>query len=120
MRLLVEDSIYDAFCAGVIGAAQTIKVGDPLAPDTYMGPVVNQAALDRITNFIDEAKLQNSGRLVLGGSRMKDGFADGFFVEPTIFADVDPMSRIAQQEIFGPVLSIFSVQGRGRSHCSGE
>src|SRR5271166_3434590 len=106
-RLLVEDSIFDAFCAGVIGAAQTIKVGDPLAPDTYMGPVVNQAALDRITNFIDEAKLQNSGRLVLGGSRMKDGFADGFFVEPTIFADVDPMSRIAQQEIFGPVLSIF-------------
>ena len=95
MRLLVEDSIYDAFCASVIGAAQTIKVGDPLAPDTYMGPVVNQAALDRITNFIDEAKLQNSGRLVLGGSRMKDGFADGFFVEPTIFADVDPISRIA-------------------------
>jgi aldehyde dehydrogenase (NAD+) len=106
MRLLVEDSIYDIVVGGVIAAAQTIKVGDPLAADTYMGPVVNKAAADRISNCIDEAKLQNSGRLVFGGNRMGDGYSDGYFFEPTIFADVDPMSRIAQQEIFGPVLSI--------------
>ena len=105
-RLLIEDSIYDIVCGGLAAAAQTIGVGDPLDPDTFMGPVVNEAALNRITSVIDEARLQNSGRLIFGGNRMTNGFADGFFMEPTIFADVDPMSRIAQQEIFGPVLSV--------------
>jgi len=106
-RLLVQDSIYDDFVDGVVGAVKTIKVGDTLAADTYMGPVVSQAALTRILAAIDQGKTGNAGRLATGGERAGGGLAEGFFIEPTVFCDVDPMSQLAQNEIFGPVLSIF-------------
>jgi len=105
-RLLVEDKIYDRFCEAVVTACRAIKVGDPLGEDSFMGPVVNRAALIRIEDYVSEAKRLNSGRLLLGGNRMGGDFADGFFFEPTVFADVEPTSRIAQQEIFGPILSV--------------
>jgi aldehyde dehydrogenase (NAD+) len=106
-RLLVQDSIYDDFVEGVVGAVKTLKVGDTLAQDTYMGPVVSQVALNRILAAIEQGKNGKSGRLATGGARAGGGLSDGFFIEPTVFCDVDPMSQLAQNEIFGPVLSIF-------------
>ncbi len=106
-RLLVQGSIYDDFVGRVVAMVRNIKVGDTLAADTYMGPVVSQVALKRILAAIEEGKTDGAGRLVAGGSRAGDGLSEGFFIEPTVFCEVDPMSRLAQNEIFGPVLSIF-------------
>lgn len=101
-RLLVEDSIYDDFLEQVLAQLQTLKVGDPFDTQSEAGPVVTEAARQRILGIIDRAVSQNEGRLLTGG-RAIDG--DGFFLEPTIFADVDPGSRLAQEEVFGPVLA---------------
>ena len=68
-----------------------------------MGPVISQGAVDRIMGFIDRAQSSHSGRLVTGGVRLDGEFADGYFIRPTIFADVRESDEIAQQEIFGPV-----------------
>ncbi|ARE38202.1 aldehyde dehydrogenase (plasmid) [Rhodococcus sp. BH4] len=104
-RMLVQDTIYDEVIARVTALAGYIKVGHPLDPTTVSGPVVNQAALDRILGMIDRAK--NSGaRLITGGSRIGGELAGGYYIEPTIFADVDPASELAQTEVFGPVLAI--------------
>jgi aldehyde dehydrogenase (NAD+) len=80
-------------------------VGDPFDPRTTTGPVVNQAAVDRILGFIEGAK-RDGARLVIGGKRAGGELAQGCFIEPTVFADVDPDSELAQGEVFGPVLSI--------------
>jgi aldehyde dehydrogenase (NAD+) len=71
-----------------------------------MGPVIGAGAFERIMGYIDLAKSDGTSRLVTGGSRLGGEFESGFFVQPTIFADVDNSSRIAQEEVFGPVLSI--------------
>ena len=69
------------------------------------GPVVNEAALDRILGMIEQAKVDGA-RLVTGGARLEGDLAAGYFIEPTVFADVDPESQLAQREVFGPVLAI--------------
>jgi aldehyde dehydrogenase (NAD+) len=69
------------------------------------GPIVNAAALERILGMIDRAKADGA-RLVTGGSRIGGDLAEGYFIEPTVFADVDPDSELAQNEVFGPVLAI--------------
>jgi aldehyde dehydrogenase (NAD+) len=104
-RMLVQDTIYDEVIARVATLAGYIKVGHPLDPTTVSGPVVNQAALDRILGMIDRAKASGA-RLITGGSRIGGELADGYYIEPTIFADVDPASELAQTEVFGPVLAI--------------
>jgi len=71
-----------------------------------MGPVVDEKARDRVLEVIDEARGRGDGRLVHGGSRASGELAAGNFIEPTIFADVDPDSPLAQDEVFGPVLSV--------------
>ena len=106
-RLLVERSIYDAVLEGVVSTIGALTVGDPLAETTYMGPVASQASVTRILSDIQAANDSKAGRLLAGGKRMGGDLANGYFIEPTVFADVDPRSRLAQQEIFGPVLSIF-------------
>ncbi|MBV9840580.1 MAG: aldehyde dehydrogenase [Sphingomonadaceae bacterium] len=105
-RLLVQRGVYDEVVAGVKATVEQFKTGDPLLMDTYSGPLVNQAALDRVTGIIDKAKAEKAGRLILGGNRGSGELSDGYFVESTIFADVDPESSLAQNEVFGPVLSI--------------
>ena len=104
-RMLVQDTIYDAAVATVAEIAGTISVGDPFDPRTSSGPVVNEAACHRILAMIERAKLDGA-RLVCGGNRLEGALAGGYFVEPTIFADVDPKSELAQKEVFGPVLAI--------------
>jgi len=79
-------------------------VGDPTRPDTYMGPVVDENAMKKILEYIEVGKQE--GRLVLGGQHQ----GTGYFIEPTVFADVDPEARIAKEEIFGPVLAVIKAQ----------
>lgn len=105
-RLLVERSVYDNVVARVEARVRTLVVGDPLDPAVDVGPVVNQAACERIMGIINRAKAAGDGRLVVGGERAGGEFAEGFYVTPSVFADVKPDSQLAQQEIFGPVLCI--------------
>jgi aldehyde dehydrogenase (NAD+) len=104
--LLVQRGVYDAVVEGVTAVVSQYITGDPLEMTTFAGPLVNDAALQRVSGIIEKAKAEKAGRLVLGGNRPGGELADGFFVDTTIFADVDPQSSLAQNEVFGPVLSI--------------
>ena len=105
-RLLVQRGVYDAVVEGVTAVVSQYRTGDPLDPTVFAGPLVNDAALQRVGGVIEKAKSENAGRLVLGGGRPGGELSDGFFIDTTIFADVDPQSSLAQNEVFGPVLSI--------------
>lgn len=105
-RALVQRSIYDRFVEAVVALAKTARMGDPLDMDTQVGPVTTQPQLDKVLSYIDIAKSEGA-RCVLGGGRaVRPECGRGWFVEPTIFADVTPDMRIAREEVFGPVLSI--------------
>jgi (Z)-2-((N-methylformamido)methylene)-5-hydroxybutyrolactone dehydrogenase len=105
-RLLVQRSIYDDLLSRVTERARTIKLGNPLEPETEMGPVAFRDQLERIMSYI-EIGLAEGARLVCGGERPTGSDMDhGYFLEPTIFVDVDNRMRIAQEEIFGPVLAV--------------
>lgn len=104
-RLLVQKTIYKEVVDRVAAIAKSFKVGDPFEADTVVGPVVNEAGMVRILRMIEQAK-QDGSRLVTGGHRVGGAFSNGFYIEPTVFADVDPNSELAQHEVFGPVLAI--------------
>jgi aldehyde dehydrogenase (NAD+) len=104
-RMLVQREIYEEVIGRVKAVAESITVGDPFDPASLAGPVVNEAALERILGMINQAKIDGA-RLVTGGSRKGGALANGYFIDPTVFADVDPQSELAQKEVFGPVLSI--------------
>jgi aldehyde dehydrogenase (NAD+) len=105
-RLLVHRSLYSQVLDGVVALAEQVVVGDPFDPTTTMGPVISAGAADRILGMVGEATSSDSGILATGGGRKGGDLADGFFVEPTVLADVDPTSTIAQEEVFGPVLCV--------------
>jgi len=105
-RLLAQRGVYDAVVEGVTAVVSQLVTGDPLEPTTFSGPLVNDAALQRVSGIIEKAKAEKAGRIVLGGERPGGELTDGFFIDTTIFADVDPHSSLAQNEVFGPVLSI--------------
>jgi aldehyde dehydrogenase (NAD+) len=104
--MLVQRSVYDEVLRGVVETAEAIKVGDPWDPTTDIGPVINAAAVDRILAMVERAE-RDGAKLVTGGGRVDvDGFEGGYFLQPTVFADVDPQSELAQAEVFGPVLAV--------------
>ena len=105
-RLLVQRAVYQQVVDGVVATMGALKVGDPRDQSTFIGPVVSAGHCARIEGIIEQAKQAGSGRLVYGGHRMGDDLADGFYLSPTVFADVDNASALAQEEIFGPVLTI--------------
>ena len=105
-RVLVHDSVYDTFVEKFVVAIESAKIGDPLDPTTFFGPVISEVAADRILGVIDAAVAQQSGELLLGGKRIGGELAQGFFIEPTVFGDVDNSSGLAQTETFGPVVSL--------------
>lgn len=105
-RLLVQDTIYDRFVESVTGALSHIRIGDPFDPKNVMGPVISETACARILGFVDRARDEGNGKLLLGGDRLGGHLSDGYYVPPTVFGDVDNGSELAQQEIFGPVLAI--------------
>ena len=105
-RAIVEDPIYDAFVERIQARVEQLKVGDPVE-NAYMGPVINEAAMKRVLSYIDIGK--GEGRVIAGGTRVENA-EGGYYVEPTVIADVAPTARIAQEEIFGPVLAIVRVK----------
>ncbi len=105
-RLLVQQSIHDAFVEKLVAFAKTAKMGDPMHLDTQVGPVTNPPQFEKILKYIDIAKGEGA-QAVLGGSRAtRPECGNGWFVEPTIFTGVNNSMRIAQEEVFGPVLSV--------------
>ena len=104
-RLFVEKKIYDEFVGRVAAFSKTLRVGDGSDPETQVGPLVSQEQLTRVTGYLDIGR-QEGARPLSGGERLTDGaLAKGYFVPPTVFADVRDDMRIAQEEIFGPVIS---------------
>jgi betaine-aldehyde dehydrogenase len=102
-RILVEKKIYSKFVEAMTEKAKRIKLGAPLDRDTKMGPLVSKEQYDRVTSYMEIGKKE--AKTAIGGGRAK-GFSKGFYVEPTIFYDVDNSARIAREEIFGPVASV--------------
>jgi (Z)-2-((N-methylformamido)methylene)-5-hydroxybutyrolactone dehydrogenase len=105
-RLLVQRGVYDRMVEGLAKRAAMIRMGDPRLAETEMGTAANEPQFNKILSFIEAAK-GDGARLVAGGSRADGpGLEKGFFIEPTIFADVKNDMKVAAEEIFGPVLSI--------------
>lgn len=105
-RLLLPNSIADRFVEILVEKTKQIRLGDPMQPTTDMGPLISQKQLDRVLGYIQKGKAEGARLLVGGGRPTSAECAKGFFVEPTIFDHVNNRSTIAQEEIFGPVLSI--------------
>lgn len=105
-RLLVHDSVYDAFVEKFVAVVESAVIGDPFDPGVGFGPVISQGAVDRILHTVDDAVANGTGRLLTGGRRIGGDLAAGFYVEPTVLYDVDNSSDLAQIETFGPVVSI--------------
>jgi aldehyde dehydrogenase (NAD+) len=103
-RLFVQRAVYDVVVDMLVQRAGRIRVGMPLDPTTHIGPQTSAVQLDKTNRYIQLGK-DEGYRLLLGGKRPA-GFERGYFVEPTIFGEVDNRSRLAQEEIFGPVLSV--------------
>jgi aldehyde dehydrogenase (NAD+) len=104
-RTYVHTDVYQDLVDRILAVLAALPVGDPLDPTTFMGPVVSQAAMERILSVIDRAKAEGA-RLLTGGVRLGGELADGWFVAPTVFGDVDHDSDLARNEVFGPVHAI--------------
>jgi 1-pyrroline-5-carboxylate dehydrogenase len=105
-RAIVEAPIYDIFIEHLSERVEQLTVGDPTA-NHNLGPVINKAALDSMLAYIEIGKKE--GRLISGGHALKTA-EDGYFLEPTVFADIAPDAVLAQEEIFGPVLALIKVE----------
>jgi aldehyde dehydrogenase (NAD+) len=105
-RIYAQDSIFDRLVERLEAIVGGFVMGDPLAPQTTFGPVINEAAVTRIMGVIERAKGEAGGRLVTGGRRAGGDLAGGYFIEPTIFAGVAHNSHLAREEVFGPVLAV--------------
>jgi aldehyde dehydrogenase (NAD+) len=104
-RMLVHRDAYDEAVGHAAKNAERYLTGDPLAEGTRLGPLVSAAQRDRVRGFIEQG-LTEGARMVVGGPQAPAGLDHGYFVQPTVFADVRPGMTIAQEEIFGPVLSV--------------
>jgi len=105
-RLFLHKSIYEEFLSNLAKKLEKLKIGDPLDEATDMGAIINRKQFDRVCGYIEDGMAQKGSRLVLGGLPPKQGpLAQGFFVQPTVFANVQNDWRIAREEIFGPVLA---------------
>jgi 1-pyrroline-5-carboxylate dehydrogenase len=108
-RAILVDAVYDAVVEKVIARTRTLTVGMTRDPAMYIGPVIDENAYHKVKNYIEVAKQE--GTLLLGGENPD---AEGYFISPTVVGDVSPDARIAQEEVFGPVLAIL------RAHDFGE
>lgn len=107
-RVLVDRGIWDEFVERLVARVRGLKVGDPLAADTFLGPVVDERQHAKVTGYISDA-LRAGHVAVTGGIEAPRG--NGYFVAPTVFADVGPQDPLAQEEIFGPVVAVVPVTG---------
>jgi len=104
-RLFVQRAIHEDFVERLKQFTASVKVGNGLDPDVQLGPLISQRQLDRVMGYVEGAPGEGA-RLAAGGARLGGALAEGFFVQPTVFADVSNSMRIAQEEIFGPVISV--------------
>ncbi|HEX8033281.1 MAG TPA: aldehyde dehydrogenase family protein, partial [Ktedonobacterales bacterium] len=100
-RAIIVDSVYDQVLEKILEKARLLTVGDTSDPDNYMGPVIDENAYRKIQSYIEIGKQE--GKLLLGGETLDK---PGYFIPPTIFGDIPPNARLAQEEIFGPVLAV--------------
>jgi 1-pyrroline-5-carboxylate dehydrogenase len=107
-RVIVDERIYDRFVQRLKERVEKIAVGDPTL-NPSMGPVVNEKSMKSILGYVEKG-IAEGGRLITGGEGAADA-GDGYFIKPTVIADVDPMATISQQEIFGPVLAVIKSHG---------
>jgi 1-pyrroline-5-carboxylate dehydrogenase len=108
-RAIVVRDVYDQFLEKLRQRVATVRIGPTDDPANYLGPVINEAAMNSILNYIEIGKKE--GRLLTGGKRARPARADGslddgWYIEPTVIADIPPMGRLSQEEIFGPVLAV--------------
>ncbi len=104
-RAIVVADVYDTFLEKLRARTEKVHIGAPEDPDVYLGPVINETAMRSILNYIEVGKRE--GRLIAGG---KSAGGDGYFIEPTVIADVAPNACISQEEIFGPVLAVLKAR----------
>ncbi|MCW5220445.1 aldehyde dehydrogenase [Verminephrobacter aporrectodeae subsp. tuberculatae] len=109
-RLLVQDSIHDAFVEKLLAVARCARMGDPMHPDTQVGPVTTPAQYQKVLEYIDIARAEGATAVLGGGKGTGAECGNGWFVQPTIFTGVTNGMRIAQEEVFGPVLSVIRFQ----------
>ncbi|WP_431800496.1 alpha-ketoglutaric semialdehyde dehydrogenase GucD [Halobacillus andaensis] len=108
-RVIVHSSVYETFKEKLLHKVQEIKVGNGMEDDSWMGPSVSENQLHTVLHYINEGK-EEGGKLLTGGHRLTDDdYAQGYFVEPTVFENVSSDMTIAQEEIFGPVLALMKV-----------
>lgn len=105
-RAIIDAAVYDQIVPMIVEKTKKLRIGDPASPDSAVGPVVNRKAMQSIKEYIDKGTSEG-GKLVAGGNVNPD---EGFFIEPTVIADVDPKATIAQEEIFGPVLAVIKAK----------
>lgn len=106
-RLLVPEERLEEVKAHLVRAVASVKVGDPQQADTQIGPLVTAKQYDRVQNYI-RLGIEEGAELVCGGEGRPDGLSHGYFVKPTVFANVTPQMTIAREEIFGPVISVLT------------
>ncbi len=106
-RLLVPEARYEEAAKLAVEAAKTFNIGDPLDGKTRLGPLISEVQRERVRGYIRKG-IAEGAQLLLGGPDQPPGFSKGYFVSPTVFGRVDPDTTIAQEEIFGPVLSILT------------
>jgi len=104
-RAIVDEKLYDAFLEKLKARVEKIKVGPPVDPEVFMGPVINASSKKSIQEYIEIGKKE--GRLITGGGEVP---GPGYFLQPTVLADIPPKGRIAQEEIFGPVLAVIKAK----------
>src|SRR5258706_11682461 len=110
-RIIIQKGVYREFIDRFVARAKKLKIGNGLDETVEMGPAVNENQLKTDLNYIEIAKAEGA-KLVCGGNRLDKGeFQHGWFLEPTVFIDVDPKMRIAQEEVFGPVVAIIPCDG---------
>jgi aldehyde dehydrogenase (NAD+) len=109
-RVAVHEKVYKEFLDRFASGARALEVGNGLEPGAQVGPCVNASQLETVERYVGIGK-SDGARLVAGGSRLASGpHANGYFHEPTIFADCSPQMRVAREEIFGPVVSVIPVR----------
>jgi len=109
-RVVAHEAVYNKFLDMLTKAASRLRLGSGLSKTTDVGPVINESQMQKILNYIDIG-IKEGAKLIMGGKAYKKGpCAKGYFIEPTIFADVQPNMHIAQEEIFGPVVSVIKTK----------
>jgi len=105
-RVFVQRGVYDAFLERLKARTESIQLGDPLDPDTHLGPMVSMAQRDKVLGYIETGKREGARLVTGGGVPEMQGFENGAWIQPTVFADVTDDMTIAREEIFGPVMSV--------------